>query len=379
MATPGYMTNGHTMFVPINGGNDNFLGCNDASASSSRSRLRQSFQPYTGPSGYIPLAMNNNNNITNTTNNFVPSQPGLSPFNFTGPVPYVQAPPATGPCPLAETVDLASLPALEPTGNDTSVTASPTSPTGAINQTMYSSGYLPSAPIGYAPFQPQSLAGPSGGGESSKAINMNNQWSATDTSDWEDPYAMGGINDSRLAVQRPSNYGAPRQLMSTWAPQPSPHQPTPSSSTGSPASPPHATQQHLSHPAHPKPTTAAATQVKVPRPPNAWILYRSEMLNQIRNGQIPTGLQDVVNAQQSARSSSTTSASEGEAKKGKKSSKESSAAVIAQLGGGKAGRGLPQADISKFISVLWKKEKDEVRRKYEQLAEIKKIEVSFAA
>jgi hypothetical protein len=102
------------------------------------------------------------------------------------------------------------------------------------------------------------------------------------------------------------------------------------------------------------------------------------MLNQIRNGTVPPGLEEIARAQQPAQSTSATSGSEGDnKKKGKKGCKDNSSAdLLAELGGGKAGRGLPQADISKMISLLWKKETEEGRRKYEQMAELKKLEVS---
>jgi hypothetical protein len=62
-------------------------------------------------------------------------------------------------------------------------------------------------------------------------------------------------------------------------------------------------------------------------------------------------------------------------KKGKKGAKEPSEGLLS-LGRGKTGRGLPQADISKMISMLWKRETPEVRGDYEKRSEIKKQEVS---
>jgi len=63
-------------------------------------------------------------------------------------------------------------------------------------------------------------------------------------------------------------------------------------------------------------------------------------------------------------------------KKGKKGVPDPTEGYLS-LGKGKTGRGLPQADISKMISIAWKRETPEVRKKYEQMSEKRKQEVRF--
>lgn len=126
-----------------------------------------------------------------------------------------------------------------------------------------------------------------------------------------------------------------------------------------------------------EPKESSKSTAKTPRPPNAWILYRSDKLKAIANGETIPGLEAVMN--QSGLSGSGTSEGEEAQKKPKKKprkgAKEPSKGILS-LGRGKTGRGLPQADISKMISLLWKKEKPEAKAKYERMAEIKKLEVS---
>ena len=111
-----------------------------------------------------------------------------------------------------------------------------------------------------------------------------------------------------------------------------------------------------------------------PRPPNAWILYRSDKLKAIAGGEQVADL-DAIMAESGV---SSTSSSEGDVKvakvKRKKGSKEPTEGMLA-LGRGKTGRGLPQADISKMISMMWKRERPEVRAQYEHLSEMRKLEV----
>ena len=71
-------------------------------------------------------------------------------------------------------------------------------------------------------------------------------------------------------------------------------------------------------------TLRAAKESRTPRPPNAWILYRSDQLKVIRDDP-----------------------------------------VISKK---------PQADISKLIAALWREEKSEVKLWYEQQADIRKLE-----
>ena len=117
-----------------------------------------------------------------------------------------------------------------------------------------------------------------------------------------------------------------------------------------------------------------------PRPPNAWILYRSDMLKTIASGGEIPGLESVM--AELGVSGSSESSNEGEVaglkrktKKGKKGAKEPTEGLLS-LGRGKTGRGLPQADISKMISMLWKRETPKIRGEYEKRSEMKKQEVS---
>lgn len=157
---------------------------------------------------------------------------------------------------------------------------------------------------------------------------------------------------------------------------------------------------------------SSSKKLKVPRPPNAWILYRSEMLREIGKGRYPEGFDDAIAESGvgagTGHSSSGEDAAKGKPptpptsassdvpgadaakdkgdmppqptpqkmKKGKKGSKDPTPGLLT-LGSGKTGRGIPQADISKLISIMWKREKAEVRAVYEGKAEAKKAEVSF--
>ncbi|KAL7419249.1 hypothetical protein Q5752_006086 [Cryptotrichosporon argae] len=150
--------------------------------------------------------------------------------------------------------------------------------------------------------------------------------------------------------------------------------------------------------------------VQPPRPPNAWILYRSDKLKAIAAGEQLPNLDSLL--AESGVSGGSVSASSGEEsgtdarpltdgagnvsstapssqvpspdapgagatpkkkKKAKKGAKEPTEGMLA-LGKGKSGRGLPQTDISKMISMLWKREAPEVRAKYDRLSELRKLE-----
>jgi hypothetical protein len=123
-----------------------------------------------------------------------------------------------------------------------------------------------------------------------------------------------------------------------------------------------------------------------PRPPNAWILYRSEKLRAIREGKQIEGLDKVMTDSGLSSSASASSGEEslmngegGDSKpkqrKGKKGVKEPTEGLL-RMGKGKTGRGLPQAHISKMISELWKAETPAIRGEYERRSELKKLEVS---
>lgn len=174
------------------------------------------------------------------------------------------------------------------------------------------------------------------------------------------------------------------------------------------------TDHELAQSEAPSPVKKASKTAQPPRPPNAWILYRSDKLKAIADGETVPGL-DAIKAEITGGSSSG-SGSSGEdssglgkgkgkstdetpaasdqqtfdagsmppplpplppakAKKPKRGSKEPTEGYLS-LGRGKTGRGLPQADISKMISTLWKRETEAVRTKYENMAEQKKQEVN---
>ena len=148
--------------------------------------------------------------------------------------------------------------------------------------------------------------------------------------------------------------------------------------------------------AEPNPTSPSKPLVleRPPRPPNAWILYRSDRLKAISAGRKIKGLDDVMKEAGVSSSSgeessaeagltSTTSVTDDDKdkgkpiikRKGKKGAKEPTEGLLA-LGKGKTGRGLPQAHISKMISELWKRESAAVRAEYEKRSEVKKLQVS---
>jgi hypothetical protein len=153
-------------------------------------------------------------------------------------------------------------------------------------------------------------------------------------------------------------------------------------------------EDHRQSSAEPNPTSPSKPLVfeRPPRPPNAWILYRSDQLKAISAGRKIKGLDDVMKESGVLSSSGEESSAEAGLtsatsvtdddkekpivkRKGKKGAKEPTEGLLA-LGKGKTGRGLPQAHISKMISELWKRESATVRAEYERRSEVKKLEVS---
>ena len=142
--------------------------------------------------------------------------------------------------------------------------------------------------------------------------------------------------------------------------------------------------------------TYAAEELEVevkppPRPPNAWILYRSDRLRDIADGVTLPALDGVKaelglstdSGEKSPESGADGAKGEsegehidpkGKKRKPKKGSKAPSEGIL-NLGKGKTGRGIPQADISKLISMMWARESDVVKKEYDALANRKKEEV----
>ncbi|AFR98430.2 hypothetical protein C343_06408 [Cryptococcus neoformans C23] len=126
------------------------------------------------------------------------------------------------------------------------------------------------------------------------------------------------------------------------------------------------------------------SQVIVPRPPNAWILYRSDMLKKISEGEKVPGIDKAREELGLSPLHVDGSCDEGSGNKSmppppvkkvkiRKGGKMPTEDFIA-LGPGKGGKGLPQSDISKVISHLWKNEVPEIRVVYENKANARKLE-----
>jgi hypothetical protein len=139
-----------------------------------------------------------------------------------------------------------------------------------------------------------------------------------------------------------------------------------------------------------------------PRPPNAWILYRSEKLKAIAAGERIRSLDEVLAEQARAKAEEASGSSrapkgaaktgarkatppgKGKAKqKGKKTEQpievEAELSALPETASREdlASKAIPQAEISKVISLMWKREKKEEKAKYEKMAEMRKAEVSF--
>ena len=124
-----------------------------------------------------------------------------------------------------------------------------------------------------------------------------------------------------------------------------------------------------------------------PRPSNAWILYRSDRLRDIADGIALPALEGIKSelgissdSDEKSVSSSAEDIDNGDAKKStaakssRKGSKKPSEGIL-NLGKGKTGRGIPQADISKLISMMWARESNVVKKEYDNLATRRKEEV----
>lgn len=95
---------------------------------------------------------------------------------------------------------------------------------------------------------------------------------------------------------------------------------------------------------------------RAPRPPNAWILYRSDKIRAYTKGGTLPGMEAFIEARQSQSKDQSPNAEGAE--------------------DGHSRRNLPQADISRLIAQAWKSETPEVKARYDHLANVRKLEVS---
>jgi hypothetical protein len=106
-------------------------------------------------------------------------------------------------------------------------------------------------------------------------------------------------------------------------------------------------------------TTPPPIEKKISRPPNAWILYRSDRIREYNEG----------GTIKSATASDEAESSKGKVfKAGKKVDKMK-----------KPGKGYTQAEISRLIASEWRNEPKDVKDRYDRLAEIRKMEVSLSS
>ncbi|KAJ9100027.1 hypothetical protein QFC19_005845 [Naganishia cerealis] len=130
-----------------------------------------------------------------------------------------------------------------------------------------------------------------------------------------------------------------------------------------------------------------------PRPQNAWILYRSDRLRAIAAGEHIPGLLAVLeehslvrapelNEQKPPNGKESPSSAEGGRFQLFKDAEPSPPVTTsdqlednAEESRNKYRRALLQADISKVISMMWRRECQDVKSKYESMAEAKKLEV----
>lgn len=165
--------------------------------------------------------------------------------------------------------------------------------------------------------------------------------------------------------------------------------------TSSPTPPPDPEVSHVSAEEEPKPVVSRYTRPEQPpRPPNAWILYRSERLRAIAAGEPIPGLLAVLEAQSLVRALDVSEQRPSGFKDASSSPEPNRFQLFREdepsnppnqkdvkddpktETSSKYRRALLQADISKVISMMWKREGKEVKSKYEAMAEAKKLEVS---
>lgn len=137
-----------------------------------------------------------------------------------------------------------------------------------------------------------------------------------------------------------------------------------------------------------------------PRPPNAWILYRSEKLKAIAAGERFENLEAILAEQRTGSDEASTEGSRAP-RRGSKQKTQSKATAKgkkkkqtmdpdteqeeeddidadskADAPTASSSKTVPQAEISKVISLMWKREKKEEKARFEKMAHAKKLEVS---
>lgn len=135
-----------------------------------------------------------------------------------------------------------------------------------------------------------------------------------------------------------------------------------------------------------------------PRPPNAWILYRSEKLKAIAAGERFENLEAILletrgEGEEGGRKGGKARRGDSKQKgklpvkavaKGKKeeeametgSDQEEEDEAKIETATSSSSKTVPQAEISKVISLMWKREKKEEKARFEKMAQAKKIEVN---
>lgn len=219
---------------------------------------------------------------------------------------------------------------------------------------------------------------------------------------------LGGPFDYDPAVGMPPQYWHPQQQgmfppteVFSRMPHPNPPPPPPpppaSTAPSSGAAGPSA-QAYSSQPpprAASPPGSPKAAPKKPPRPPNAWILYRSETLTKMSRGERIPLLEQVLLEQygppkfppqsswpvpgESTEEEDGAGANQGpkSVRKGKKGGKDINwymwmLGLIRSPDGG-----MPQSDVSRIISSIWRREPEPERRRYDNLSQVRKAEVSF--
>jgi hypothetical protein len=115
---------------------------------------------------------------------------------------------------------------------------------------------------------------------------------------------------------------------------------------------------------------------KTPRPPNAWILYRSDKIKAFSAGEEIPGIDEFLasrNLKLGENKETEAEEADGEPINTclKKTPKKPIESTV------RGAKGLPQAEISRLIAFMWKKENKAVKSKYDRLAEVRKMEVSL--